>query len=51
MSEKERASVDKILENFDKMSDFQKGFVVGYAERTADDHMLAEKEPPKENSE
>ena len=50
MSEKEKATIGKVLENFDKMGDFQKGFVLGYAERISDDRHFEEKKDPDAES-
>lgn len=44
MSEQEKATISRTLQNFDKMGDFQKGFMVGYAERIADDRIFEKKD-------
>ncbi len=51
MSEQEKATISRTLQNFDKMGDFQKGFMVGYAERIADDRIFEEKNEPTAETE
>lgn len=48
MSEKEKATIDRLCQNFDKMGDFQKGFIVGYAERISDDRLIEDRDKPAE---
>lgn len=51
MSEQEKATISRTLQNFDKMGDFQKGYIVGYAERIADDRIFEKKDEAAEKPE